>query len=147
MYHEQRQQFIIEINRKFDKNVQKIIFKNNLNDSQVQLKAFQIVFKCCLVVWTIAETLDNCFNNFRHFVIYPNFSIFFFFLLLLLLLLLFLFEWAMVKLRGSVSIKTIDRSLKYQYPLWWALKSTIFLCDYKVWAKTTSFWMPLIVKP
>ena len=32
----------------------------------------------------------------------------------------------MVKLKCNVSIKTIDGSLKYQYPVWWAFKSAIF---------------------
>ena len=86
-------------------------------------------FKCCLVIQTITGTLDNPFNNFRHFAIYPNFSIFFFFflLLLLLLLLLFLFGRATVKLKCNVSRKTIGGYLKYQYPLQWAFKSAIFL--------------------
>ena len=80
-------------------------------------------FKCCLVIRTITGTLDNRFNNFRHFAIYPNFSIFFF-------LLLFLFGRATVKLKCNVSGKTIGGYLKYQYPLKWAFKSAVFLCDY-----------------
>ena len=98
-------------------------------------------FKCCLVIRTITGTLDNRFNNFRHFAIYPNFSIFF------LLLLLFLFGRATVKLKCNVSVKTIGGYLKYQYPLQWAFKSAVFLCDYRVWTKTASFWTPLIAKP
>ena len=92
------------------------------------LKTFKNILKCCLVIRTIAGTLDNCFNNFRHFVKYMNFSIFF-----LLLFLLFLFGRAMVKLKHNISVKTIDGSLKYQYPVQWVFKSTILLCDYKVW--------------
>ena len=57
-------------------------------------------FKCCLIIRTIIGTLDNRFNNFRHFTIYPNFSIFF-------LLLLFLFGRATVKLKCNISGKTI----------------------------------------
>ena len=38
----------------------------------------------------------------------------------------------MIKLKQNVSVKTIDRSLKYQYPVQWSCKSTIFLCDYMV---------------
>ena len=37
-----------------------------------------------------------------------------------------LFRRAMVKLKQSVSVKTINESLKYQYPLQWAFKSAIF---------------------
>ena len=133
LYHEPRQWFIIGIDRKFDKNTQKTILKICLNDFQFWLKTFQNVLQCCLVVWTIAETLENCFNNFRHFVIYPNFSI-------------FLFERATVKLKCNVSVKTIDGFLKYQYPVQSAFKSTIFIWNYKVWTKTASFWMPSIMK-
>ena len=75
-------------------------------------------FKCCLVIRTIAGTLDNRFTNFRHFAIYPNFSIF-------LLLLLFLFGRATVKLKCNVSGKTIGGYLKYQYPLQWAFFSYV----------------------
>ena len=66
---------------------------------------------------------------------------------LLLLLLLFLFGRATVKLKQNVSVKTIDESLEYQYPLQWAFKSAIFLCDYRVWTKTASFWTSSIAKP
>ena len=69
-------------------------------------------------------------------MIYPNFSSFFFFLLLLLI---FLFECATVKFKCNVSIETIDRYLKYQYPVQWAFKSAFFLCDYKVWTKNSFF--------
>ena len=81
-------------------------------------------FKCCLVIRIIAGTLDNRFSNFRHFAIYPNFSIFFFFFLLLLL---FLFGRATVKLKCNISVKTIGEYLKYQYPMQWAFKSAVFL--------------------
>ena len=57
---------------------------------------------------------------------YPKFSIF---------LLLYLFGRATVKLKHNLSVKTIDGSLKYQYPVQWAFKSAIFLCDYRVWTK------------
>ena len=33
----------------------------------------------------------------------------------------------MVKLKRNVSVKTIDRSLKYQYPVQWAFKSAMQL--------------------
>ena len=55
-------------------------------------------------------------------MIHPNFSIFFFFLLLL-----FLLEWATVKLKCNVFVKTIDGSLKYQYPVHWLFKSVMRL--------------------
>ena len=33
-----------------------------------------MLFKCCLVIWKIAGTLDDHFNNFQHFTIYvPEF--------------------------------------------------------------------------
>ena len=81
---------------------------------------------------TIAGTIDNCFNNFRHFVKCLNFSI-------LLLLLLFLFGQATVKLKHNVSVNTTDGSLKYQYPVQWAFKSAIFLWANRVWMKIASF--------
>ena len=79
-------------------------------------KPLRMSFKYCLVIQTIAGTVDSRFNNFWHFVKHPNFSI-------LLLLLLFLFGRATVKLKHNVSVNTIDRSLKYQYPVQWAFKS------------------------
>ena len=63
----------IGIDRKFDKNAQKIILKTTLmifNFSKKQ--PLRMSFQCCLVFRTIAGTIDNCFNNFRHFVKYPN---------------------------------------------------------------------------
>ena len=48
-------------------------------------KPLRMSFKYCLVIRTIAGTVDNYFNNFWHFMKYLNFSIF---LLLLLLLIL-----------------------------------------------------------
>ena len=99
-------------------------------------------FKCCLVIRTIAGTLDNSFSKFRHFAIYPNFSIFFFFFFFLLLLLLFLFGRATVKLKCNISVKTIGGYLKYQYPMQWAFKSAVFLYDYRIWTKAASFWTP-----
>ena len=71
---------------------------------------------------TIIGTLGNCFNNFQHFAIIPEFSIFF----------LFLFGKALVKLKHIMSAKTIYGSLKYQYSAQRAFKSAIFLCEYKV---------------
>ena len=53
----------------------------------------------------------------------------------------------MVKFKHNVSVKTIDGSLKYQYPVQWAFKRTIFLCDYRVWTKSASLLTPSIMKP
>ena len=78
-------------------------------------------FKCCLVIQTIAGTLDHRFNNFRHFAIYPNFSIFVFFFLL------FLFGWATIKSKCNVSIKTIGGYLTINTQCSGHLKAPFFM--------------------
>ena len=74
-------------------------------------------FKCCLVIRTIAGTLDNCFNIFCNFVNeIPKI------LHLLLISNIIILVWTGYGF--NVSVKTIDGSLKYQYLVQWAFKST-----------------------
>ena len=114
--HEPRQWFIIGIDQKFDNSAKKIILINYLTAFKFQLKNLS---ECPLVLLKLFGQLLKpqtiVFKFFGTFGILENLHC------------IIILVW-----RGYGNIeqqcicKTIDKSLKYQYPVQWAFKSTIF---------------------